>query len=1138
MKLNQIFKQQEINSLCDSSMRPILILIFLTVINIAKGQSPVTIEEKPLVLPTYQVAPPDKNPFFYSGRNYQGAQGHVYPYPMCDVLTDNRADKTYNSVNLNNEYLELNILPELGGRIFSALDKTNQFDFFYRQHVIKPSLIGMIGAWISGGVEWNIPDHHRASSNLPVDYTMVENPDGSKTVWVGETELSRGLKWIVGLTLYPGKSYVEATIKVINPTPFIHSFLYWANVSVHCDENYQVIFPPRTQYGVQHAKGEFTPWPKGDGMYGGEDRTSVDLSWWKNHQNPASIFAWNFTDDFLAGYDFAKDAGTVHVANHNVVTGKKFFLWGNNEEAKMWEKMLTEKDGQYIELMAGAYSDNQPDYSWIAPGETRVFKQYWYPIKKIGGVKNANKEAAVNLERKTPESIHVGFTTTSAYKNAKVVINGGKTILSEVKTDIDPANPFVRDISVDSKLEDTDIKVSLYDNDGYELISYAPQKLVKEEKPDPIETPKDPKEYKSVEELYLTGLRIEQFKNAIIDPQLYYREALSRDSLDYRVNTVMGIRCCKEGKYAEAEKYLRNAIARSTKDYTRPKDGEAFYYLGVVLNFQNRIQEATAQLWKATWYAGFQSPAYFRLAQMACKGNNFNEALSLIDQSVSVNTLNPSALALKAYVLRKTGDLKKAREIISNAETIDKLDNWVLSEKYFLEAVGKGSSGWNEISAAQFGQHVGGNVQYALELAKNYGSIGAYDEAVFILNQFRKTSTEQSGFPLLSYYSGFYSSAKGDLTAAKKFFLEASKASADYCFPWRLEEIEILKTAILQLPSDAMAWYYLGNLHYYLNQKEEAISDWEQSTKLDGQFCYAWRNLGFAYDKIRNDMTKSIDAYRHAIALNSQDPRFFAEHDEIMEKAGISPLERISVLKKHLAVIKKRDDATIRLINLYNLTGEYGNALDILNTRHFHVWEGNGSIHDNFEEANLLQGISFLDKKQYSKALASLKQATTYPENLEVGNSGNQVRNMRIKYYMALAYSGLKQNDMASEYLNWVAQFETSEVESEFKFYKAMALKKLNKTEEANAIFIQIRNDANEQHNSAGETDFFAKFGDQVGKESRSASNYYLIGLSYLGEGNQKAANENFQKSVDLDQNQLWAGFMLKMKNSKVFNGN
>jgi tetratricopeptide (TPR) repeat protein len=1095
---------------------------------VTTGQMPVTIEEKALILPTYQVAPPDKNPIFYSGRNYQGAQGHIYPLPIYDVLTDVRKDQSYQAVYINNKYLELCILPEMGGRIFSALDKTDQYDFFYRQHVIKPALIGMTGAWISGGVEWNIPDHHRATSLLPVDYAMIDNSDGSKTAWVGETELSRGLKWTVGLTVYPGKSYVEATVKVFNPTPFIHSFLYWANVSVHCNANYQVIFPPNTKFGAQHAKGEFTSWPVGDGIYGGIDRTGVDLSWWKNHPNPASIFAWNFKDDFLAGYDFGKDAGTVHVANHHIVTGKKFFLWGNNDESEMWEKMLTDTDGQYLELMVGAYSDNQPDYSWIAPGETRIFKQYWYPVKKIGGVKNANSEAAVNLERKSPGSLRVGFCTTSAYDHSKVKITGGNKILLEEIVDIDPANPYVKEIPVDPALHDTDIRVGLWDKDGHELVSYAPVEAAKEDKPQPVERPGPPKDYKTIEELYLTGLRIEEFRNALIDPMPYYQEALRRDSLDYRVNTVMGIHCCKEGRFAEAEKYLRNAISRSTKNYTHPKDGEAFYYLGVALQFQNRYAEATDEFWKATWYAGFQSSAFYRMAQLACISGHYSDALKLAGQSVDANNQNTASLTLQAYLLRKTGEKDQARVMIMQVEKIDKLDNWIESEGRFLESGDNDQIKWTENDITGFRKHMCGNVQYVLDLANNYGNIGAYDEAIYLLELFRNLGEKDSNHPMISYYTGYYRLKLGLTDAAIKSFRDASAASPDYCFPSRLEEIDILESAVRLNPADARAWYYLGNLHYFLNQRDEAVHDWEQSASLDGEFSPVWRNLGFAYDRTTNDLKKALAAYDQAILLNGQDPRLFAEADQMREKAGIKPEERLSVLLKHKDVLEKRDDAITRLVMLYNLTGSYDKALEIMNKRHFHVWEGNGSIHDVFEDACLLQGITLLERKQYAKALASFQQAATYPFNLEVGKPADESGNVRINYYIALAYSGLNNLALADAYFNKAAQYTHHGNPDELSFYKAMALKKLGKASEATLIFDQIRKSATAQLNSTDGTNFFAKFGNEDQRESKNGYNYYLLGLSYLGDENPRLAHDNFQQSVQLDPGQLWAGFMLK----------
>lgn len=186
------------------------------------GASAVKIWEEPLIIPTYRIGDPDLNPVFYTGRAYQGAKGPVYPYPLLDKLTDIRENKEYKAVYLENKYVKLCVLPEIGGRIFSALDKTNNYDFFYHQHVIKPALIGMLGAWISGGVEWNFPHHHRATGFMMIDYTLVENSDSSKTIWVGEIERRHRMKWAIGLTLYHDKSYVEATVKLFNRTPALN----------------------------------------------------------------------------------------------------------------------------------------------------------------------------------------------------------------------------------------------------------------------------------------------------------------------------------------------------------------------------------------------------------------------------------------------------------------------------------------------------------------------------------------------------------------------------------------------------------------------------------------------------------------------------------------------------------------------------------------------------------------------------------------------------------------------------------------------------------------------------------------------------------------------------------------------------
>ena len=610
-------------------------------------------------IPTYQIGAPEINPIFFTGRVYQGAEGYIYPYPLYDVLTEKKVEQDYNVLRLDNQYVNIAILPEIGGRIFAASDKTNDYPFFYTQTGVKPALIGMLGAWLSGGVEWNIPDHHRASSYMPINWTMKENEDGSKTIWIGETELRHRLKWSIGVSVYPNRSWVEAKIKVINPTPMIQSMLYWANVSVHCNDQYQVIFPPDVQFGADHHKVYFTNWPIGEANLGSGENT--DLSWWKNFtENSRSIFAWGSKMSFLAGYDYGKDAGTVHVANRHVVPGKKFFLWGNNTNGEMWNKILSDNDGHYLELMVGGYSDNQPDYSWINPGEIREFRQIWYPIKGIKGVKNATDDAAVNFESIEGNNYRVGYCTTTLYENARVVVLYKNQIVMDKRINIDPDKYFLDQVSIPDLSDPSALYTALYDAQGNLLVDYRP--IVQEEKtlPKIIDGTKPVNEYKTNEELYLAGLRIDQFNNARLDYMDFYNEALSRDSMDARINIEVGKHYIRQGKWELAEQHLLRAQARLSHDYTTVKNTEALYYLGYLYQMTGNIDKAIDAYWSATWTPDFKHRSFYELAVLAVKEKDYKQAMDMIIQSLYVGGRDLQALTLKAYILRMLGRKEEA----------------------------------------------------------------------------------------------------------------------------------------------------------------------------------------------------------------------------------------------------------------------------------------------------------------------------------------------------------------------------------------------------------------------------------------------------------------------------------------------
>lgn len=1122
-------------------MRTKIFFFCILLFNISLLSAQVTVTETEESIPTYLVGNPELDPYFFNGRVYQGAAGHVYPYPIYDNLTDERVDRDYKYLKLENEYTEISVLPEIGGRIFSASDKQSGYHFFYTQHVIRPALIGMIGSWISGGVEWNIPHHHRASSTLNAGYDIVDNPDGSKTIWVGETEIRQRLKWSIGLTMYPGKSYVEATLKLQNRTPMMQSFLYWANVSVHSNENYQVQFPPQTIYGTTHSKTRYTDWPYNT-IYG--DKKPTDNSWWSSFTKSNSTFAVNYSQDYLVGYDFGRDAGTAHWANHNLVPGKKFFLWGTQS---VWNEMLTEDDGPYLELMVGAFSDNQPDYSWIGPNEVRVTKQYWFPIKKIGGAKNVTLEGAVNVVRKDATTVMVGFNSTSLRKGARVLVKIGDKPILEKTIDIDPDNPFLEDVGVPASVKDEEIFAALYDSDSNELVSYSPVIREEVERPHPADRPKEPAEYSSVEELLLAAQRIEQFHNARLDPMPYYEEALRRDSLDSRVNVNLGIRYAREARWQEALKYLQRAYKRLTGLHympevgktgaiyqTNPKDGEMLYYLGVVSRALGKEKEAEAYFWKSTWYPGFQSPAYLYLSEMYLIQGRTAEAKSAIDNSISLNGESTRAKFIKAHILAGEGQISKAEKLLKENITFDPLD--------FLSRVELARIDNDEAAVVNVLHHLGIPLQEVIEISTYYGSMGAYREAVDFLafamdhgTAFASTPMQKSAVepftasPLLNYMAGYYSGLAGDRDQSLLYYRKAAEMSSDYCFPSRYEEELMLEDVAKVNPSDYKARYYLGNLLYYYNRKDEAVTAWQEAVAIRADFAMAYRNLGFASANYLDDKAGAAEYYHKAIDADSSDPKFFSELDVIEESLAVPSSKRLSFLEKNRKTISLSDEAASRYVSLLVEAGRYTDALVILEKRHFRVWEGGQTVYAKFVDAHLLYGLKQMSQRKYAKALDHFIAAGTFPRNLETNELSTGPIVAKVSYFQGLAYKAsgeaAKAEDAFRRCIAAVADSDSAWPGAggmeESRYYVAMSQKALGLDAESRETIAAM---------SSTDTavDVYSKFGEDGSTVSLEARNLYVKGLAMLASGDKIKAGEYLAKSVKLNPSDVWAQYYLK----------
>jgi len=1092
--------------------------------------------EEEIIIPTYLVGPANVNPMFYNGRAYQGAKGRVYPYPLLDKLTDEKKDVAYKAVYLENRYVKICVLPEIGGRIFSALDKTNGHDFFYRQHVIKPALIGMLGAWASGGVEWNFPHHHRPTSFMKVHHTVTQNKDGGSTVWVGETELRHRMKWITGLTLRPGSSCIEVTIKLFNRTPIQHSFLCWANVAVHATQQYQVIFPPDTEYVTYHGKNQFACWPVSHELYYRVDFTrGVDVSLWKNHPSSTSMFAWNSKGNFTAGYDHKKEGGVVFTADHHTSPGKKFWTWGTGDTGRMWEKKLTDSDGPYLEIMVGAFSDNQPDYSWIGPFETKSVTQHWYPIRRIGGVKSANRNAAVNLEFAGNSTALLGFNTTSAHENAKIALEDaqGRAIFA-VTTDISPEEPFVEEVPLPSGIAKENIRAVLYSAEGEVLVSYTHTTKERGPMPEPAAPPPPPEEIETVEELYLAGLRLDQFHNPAMEPRPYYEEALRRDPGHSKTNTALGIRCYDQGLLDEAERMFGLAAKRLAANHTRPRDGEPLYYLGAVQKTMGKNDEACDALNRAAWDHAFRAPAHHLLAEIACLKGEYRVALDHIERSLQANASDTRAMDVKAAILNRLGMHSQAKKQAMKTLSIDPLDYIALNEKQLANAnmapgMNSAPKGTGALNAA-----MGDDVQAFLEAACDYMSCGMRQKAAGVLleciNYRKKNSLAAS--PLPHYFLGYLFEKNGMHEQALKSYRTASSLPPGICFPFRLESAEVLRFAAAAMPDDPRPHYYLGNLLFDA-QPEKAMKEWERAKALGSTLATVHRNLGLAHERVENDITKAVDALERAVEQDPGDARLFFELDLLLEKAGVLPEKRLARLEANHRVVAERDDALCREIMLLIRCGHYGKAADLLAGHHFHKWEGVGQVHSLYVNAHLLNGMQLLDRDKHAEAIEEFEAAWNYPENLEKGKPKHRPTAPKIHYLTGLAERAGHAQEKALSCFKLAADAEGVSPGSEGSFYQGLALCELGQRKEAEELFDSLIRIGKERIDTVTDAsvDFFTKFGSKRSQRIKRARAHYIMGLGHLGRGDRAKAKSEFEKALELDINHTWtAARLAKMR--------
>ncbi len=1084
----------------------------------------VSIWQEKITLPTYRAGAPDKNPMFFENRIYQGSSGVVYPNPVIEKIEDEKVDQEYIALFLENKYLKIMILPEIGGRVHMAYDKIAGRHFIYYNQVIKPALVGLCGPWISGGIEFNWPQHHRPSTFETIDFTLEENEDGSKTVWVNEVEKMFHTKGMAGFTLYPDKAYLEVKAQLYNRTNLPQTFLWWANPAVKVNDDYQSVFPPDVNAVFDHGRRDVSAFPIAKGIYYKVDYSpGTDISRYKNIPVPTSYMAVDSAYNFLGGYEHDTKGGVLIVADHHISPGKKQWTWGNGDFGQAWDRNLTDEDGPYIELMTGVYTDNQPDFSWIMPHEEKSFCQYFMPYREVGIVKNASKDIVIALE-KNVDKVIVKVLATSPQKQLNIVLKYNDQVLLDDVVDLSPEKVYEKEISLSGV--DTNALILLVNKpDGFELIRYETAPGEKKEIPSAAKPALQPKEIEHLEDLFLTGQHLEQYRHAIYSPVPYYEEALKRSPGDIRSNNALGAWYLRRGQFAKSEPYFRKAIATAIQRNPNPYDGESYYNLGLSLYYQERINEAYDAFFKAGWSSAWQDSAYFAIAQIDVLRKDYTLALEHINWALDRNARNGKAYFVKVHTLRK---LKRVAEAIATANSALNRDQFNISVLYELYLCYSDSKQASEAKAmlAKLLQLSRGNVHTLIDYAIEYAGLGLHAEAIGLMHCAGKDNAD----PMLNYYTGYYWHKAGDEHKSLSY-LKKAKAGTAACFPNRLEDIAVLQYAQKANTKDARAPYYLGNLWYDKRQYADAIASWERAAMLDDGFPTVFRNLAIAAYNKQNSPEKSLKLFEKAYESDTSDARVLMELDQLYKRMNYAPEFRLSNLEIRRQVVANRDDLYLEIAALHNFLGDHKKAYAVLTNRIFHPWEGGeGRVFGQYVYSLIEMAKLDIKENMFVSAIDKLNQAQTYPHNLGEGKLYGAQEN-DIFYWLGCAYAGLNDKENAVLYWNKAtigltepgAAVFYNDQQPDKIFYQGLAWEKLGNRVYGDEIFSKLVKYGQAHQDDEVRIDYFAVslpdlliFEDDLEKRNYMHCKY-ITGLGHLGLKQFKEAEENFNTVLKED---------------------
>ncbi len=999
----------------------------------------VKVYEGSISLPTYDLKGEGPNPVFDS----RYGVAHIYPYTLQLDIDTQIKDKQYHALYLENKYLKVTVLTGLGGRVYSVYDKLSLTEVFYKNSVVKFSPLAIRGAFFSGGVEFSFPVAHAPTTCDPINWEVQEHNNGSASISIGGIEHISRLRWTITLSLYPDRCALSQDVHLQNPTGIPGRYHYWTNASLDADEGTEFIYPFHRSRSYEYAGSAswsnaridlikddpLLPGMEGVPMWPANNmQTPINFRWQKNMLAQVSIFGRDIVWDYFGAWQHSKNQGYAHVANSKDVSGMKLWSWGNMPVGVVNQTALTDDGSEYAETQCGAM-ETQLDFDFLKPYSSRKWREWWLPLREIGGLTCASelvgaKMTLTPIEGTKEFALKIAVCPVVAVHKSRIQIEAAEKILYDNVIDISPEQPWIDEVKVEAvMLADLAIQLSIFDQSGKPLLEYVNDRQVVEEIP---EITIDTSGSATAQDYYLEAFNHENFDNREL-AKINYQKAIEMDSEHKEAHFNFGLMLLRSAQYDLADHHLSKAQNYGNQN--------TYYFRGVIALLRDRLDKAEIFFDQGLNLSEYQTASTLGLGKIRLREKQFEQALQYFDKALELEPDSTIAVLLSAISLRCQGKTDAAESSLISLLSHDPIN---LCAFYELSKI---NSSNNNIWVEKTSRLLEDDYQYHIDLAAFYIDLGLIDDAIEVLI----SAWDKKPYAICAYMLAHLYDKVENNQLYQQWLSAAQKAPLDLGFPSRLEEINALNAVHKKELQDNNLKYLIGNFLYAHERFDKAVELWESANKELNSFDVLQRNLGVAYWERYQDADKAINFLEKALALNPINHDIYLYLDDLYKKFEMDE-KRKELLSKINKLKELREDVRKRKILIMVDLGQNEEALEILENEEFIPLEMDQSFHDLYVRALMKRAEENLSMGNLDKAIQDYQLMLQYPKNLGVGRPTKRTQ-AKIYYLLGLAYEKAGKYPEAIESWQDASSEHHLSGEELFKFVQ-MSLDKVNRYSE------------------------------------------------------------------------------------------